>query len=374
MPERHRTSQFIGLGRHKMTNQPKVTAEIPERAGFVVRLQECIDKVGSIGALAKKAGMAPNTIRLYLDESEPTRPMVISIAKAADVSPEWLAFGRCNKIPAEISVSTEGGEGFTTRFRDLVNRFGGPKEFSAAHALDFATIDVLLTDGHVTVRRLAALAKHPSIPIRWLISGEPGSSDTAPATSNESGTAERNREEVLLYAFSKIFNLSIHSASQRLLRSQEFKTLNDAVEEARDLVQVRYLHPPIEAEKRPVIGTFSKSTLAARLQTNDLDHLAIVDAFETDSELLQEHDWVLVDTRADQEFPYSGLYCLEYWHRFALRRIISVPRENKFIVEGFDFADTRKKFDFETRDQFEKKRYARILGRALLLVHCRVPD
>lgn len=50
-------------------------------------------KAGSIYALAKRSGTAPNTIRRYFGKSEPTRPLLVAIARASNVSVEWLATG-----------------------------------------------------------------------------------------------------------------------------------------------------------------------------------------------------------------------------------------------------------------------------------------
>jgi len=64
-----------------------------DTTAFRNRLQMCIAAAGSIYALAKRSGTAPNTIRRYLQNSEPTRPLLVAIAKASGVGVEWLATG-----------------------------------------------------------------------------------------------------------------------------------------------------------------------------------------------------------------------------------------------------------------------------------------
>lgn len=70
-----------------MVTSPVDTAE------FVDRMRWCVSKTGSVYALAKKIGVFPNTIRGYLRKSEPSRPLLVAIARECGVSIEWLATG-----------------------------------------------------------------------------------------------------------------------------------------------------------------------------------------------------------------------------------------------------------------------------------------
>lgn len=63
-------------------------------AAFQMRMQECADEAGNPAALARAAGISHPVISDYLNGvSEPSRLRLISIAKAAGVSVEWLATG-----------------------------------------------------------------------------------------------------------------------------------------------------------------------------------------------------------------------------------------------------------------------------------------
>jgi hypothetical protein len=59
-----------------------------EQALFRARLRDALNG-RSVNSFAKQV-----PVRQYLiGESEPTRPVVLAIARAAGVSPSWLAFG-----------------------------------------------------------------------------------------------------------------------------------------------------------------------------------------------------------------------------------------------------------------------------------------
>jgi transcriptional regulator with XRE-family HTH domain len=61
---------------------------------FPARLQMCVDRVGNQAILAKKSGISKPTIGDYLTgKSDPSRERLISLAKAANVSVQWLATG-----------------------------------------------------------------------------------------------------------------------------------------------------------------------------------------------------------------------------------------------------------------------------------------
>jgi hypothetical protein len=64
-----------------------------EHEKFVGRLEEISAALGSRAALAKAAGLAPTSLQAYFQNSEPTRPVLVSLARAANVSVSWLAGG-----------------------------------------------------------------------------------------------------------------------------------------------------------------------------------------------------------------------------------------------------------------------------------------
>ncbi len=67
----------------------------PPRAGddFVGRLRRLIDLAGSASALAKSAGVSQSGFHRYLSGGEPSRKVLVALAKAGDVSLVWLATG-----------------------------------------------------------------------------------------------------------------------------------------------------------------------------------------------------------------------------------------------------------------------------------------
>jgi hypothetical protein len=67
--------------------------------GFIKRLQEIIGEFPSRAALAKAAGLPPSSLQSYLEGTEPTRPALVALTRAADVSLEWLADNRGYKKP-----------------------------------------------------------------------------------------------------------------------------------------------------------------------------------------------------------------------------------------------------------------------------------
>lgn len=64
-----------------------------DTAAFRHRLRWCADEAGSLYSLAKRAGLVPNTVRRYLRNSEPSRPYLVAISRAAAVDLRWLATG-----------------------------------------------------------------------------------------------------------------------------------------------------------------------------------------------------------------------------------------------------------------------------------------
>jgi transcriptional regulator with XRE-family HTH domain len=64
-----------------------------ELCHFVERLKACVGD-DSLRAFASKAGISPTALRQYLiGKSEPTRPMLLAIARTAGVNVAWLATG-----------------------------------------------------------------------------------------------------------------------------------------------------------------------------------------------------------------------------------------------------------------------------------------
>jgi hypothetical protein len=67
--------------------------------GFIKRLEEIVGEFPSRAALARAADLPPSSLQSYLEGAEPTRPALVALARAADVSLEWLGDNRGFKKP-----------------------------------------------------------------------------------------------------------------------------------------------------------------------------------------------------------------------------------------------------------------------------------
>jgi len=70
--------------------------------GFIKRLEEIISEFPSRAALAKAADLPPSSLQSYIGGAEPTRPALVALARAAEVSLEWLADNRGYKKPHPV--------------------------------------------------------------------------------------------------------------------------------------------------------------------------------------------------------------------------------------------------------------------------------
>jgi len=68
-------------------------------SSFIERLAEVVAAFPSRAALAKAAGLSPGAMQSYMEGTEPTRPALVALARAANVSLQWLADGRGYKQP-----------------------------------------------------------------------------------------------------------------------------------------------------------------------------------------------------------------------------------------------------------------------------------
>lgn len=97
------------------------TSEETSNVGFIQRLHVLANEVGTMYALAKKAGVSQSGMRKYFHGSEPTRAVLVAIADATGASIEWLATGRGerhvrpnNPMASEFdTIATYGGSIYT---------------------------------------------------------------------------------------------------------------------------------------------------------------------------------------------------------------------------------------------------------------------
>lgn len=72
----------------------EMQSNLDEPDGFPSRLKQAMG-TKSIRGFARECGFSDTVLRQYLSgQSEPTRPVLLAIARAADVSLEWLAAGQ----------------------------------------------------------------------------------------------------------------------------------------------------------------------------------------------------------------------------------------------------------------------------------------
>jgi transcriptional regulator with XRE-family HTH domain len=97
---------------------------------FIGRMELCADKIGSVSALAKKAGISQSGIRRYFSGGEPTRPHLAALAEAANVRLEWLATGNGdpeNEVSAAVKAASappdlDSLEDVTTKVLELLEK------------------------------------------------------------------------------------------------------------------------------------------------------------------------------------------------------------------------------------------------------------
>lgn len=81
-----------------------------EDDGFVERLRQLVDSVGSANGLARRAGLSQSGFQRYLAGGQPTRRVLIALAKAAGVDLLWLMTGVGSPQPNGVVA---GGDSLT---------------------------------------------------------------------------------------------------------------------------------------------------------------------------------------------------------------------------------------------------------------------
>jgi phage repressor protein C with HTH and peptisase S24 domain len=80
---------------------------------FIERLHLIAERVGSVGALARRAGISHSGFSRYTAGGEPSRKVLMALARAADVDLAWLATGR-GAMLAQDKAGAFLGEGAAT--------------------------------------------------------------------------------------------------------------------------------------------------------------------------------------------------------------------------------------------------------------------
>jgi len=89
----------VGCQRYPVHTKEAMNTPGPHKSDFIGRLAEIASEFPSRAALAKAANLPPSSLQSYMEGTEPTRPALVALARAADVSLEWLADHRGYKRP-----------------------------------------------------------------------------------------------------------------------------------------------------------------------------------------------------------------------------------------------------------------------------------
>lgn len=79
--------------------------------GFSTRLRSLVEAEGSQAKLAESAGISPAWLSELLKGGEPSVPVLVALAKAGQVSVQWLATGQQAPVPARLDDSKSGDLG-----------------------------------------------------------------------------------------------------------------------------------------------------------------------------------------------------------------------------------------------------------------------
>lgn len=102
--------------------------------GFVARLRQLVLRAGSASALARKAGISPGGLSRYLNGGDPSRRVLIALAKATGADIGWLASGEGPMLNGPDSEDDEDVPGATLRLLPYFHPpASGEHEVTASH-------------------------------------------------------------------------------------------------------------------------------------------------------------------------------------------------------------------------------------------------
>ncbi|MDX2094329.1 MAG: S24 family peptidase [Alphaproteobacteria bacterium] len=149
-----------------------------DRIAFIERLNFCVDKVGSVAALARASGISAPTIADYMAGSDPSRERVVAMARAASVSFLWLGVGEGTPDgkPAplqESDIIRNMAESLPDRMKWVVKEMGGVMPISLTTRIDDKLIDAFMAGKEEpTIEQLNLIAQVANLDAGWLISGK----------------------------------------------------------------------------------------------------------------------------------------------------------------------------------------------------------
>ncbi len=149
---------------------PKPT---PEGDALRARLKFCADKLGSINALSKSSGIPHSTLRKYFFGGEPSMRNIVTIARTAEVSIEWLAAGVGPQGYDDGSLRKDplAEQKFQMRFDQLLTRFNGVGGLSALTKIPEDRLAQVKAGSELNRTELRVLCQAANVSATWLLCG-----------------------------------------------------------------------------------------------------------------------------------------------------------------------------------------------------------
>lgn len=146
------------------------------------RLRECARSVGGIEELSRRSGIPRKTIDNYLtSKSEPKASTLVALAKAADVTLNWLLTGvgprdtlaGPHERDAYEDLDVSEGGSVADRVRQLLDRSGArsEREFAQRLGLPYSTLKGVLDGNRPSVDKVVSVAKATGTSLEWLATG-----------------------------------------------------------------------------------------------------------------------------------------------------------------------------------------------------------
>ena len=143
-------------------------------ATLSARIRRCAQIVGSGNALARKTGIPRSTLETYISGNvEPIARRLVTLARAAGVSVEWLATGEGPSAGIPKDAVSTGPAEFRQRVALIAKLVGGPIELARFSKMSRPAIDKYTAGTADPSRaRLVALARAAGVSVAWLATGE----------------------------------------------------------------------------------------------------------------------------------------------------------------------------------------------------------
>lgn len=159
-------------------------------AAFAERLQTCIEKAGGKVKFSSAAGVHRNTISGYLKKYEPDRKVLIDLAQAAGVSPEWLATGfepghQQKDLPSMAPALPDGSlAAYKQRLGELIKKAGGVEQLAATAGFSKPRLLEILAGLTMHAFEVVRVCEALEVSADWLLLGKKPGNNIAPVTDS----------------------------------------------------------------------------------------------------------------------------------------------------------------------------------------------